>query len=154
MKKILAAALFTLTASAAMAQLTPVTPVSNPAAKPAKAITTPVSRADREVEMAARQLTRFDKNKDGKVTLKEFLEPAQTNFRKFDTNKDGFVTPEELAAAHKLQMDEFMKQRAAMTAANGAKPTPSQALAKAEADKRIVPTATPAPVAPAPQAAK
>lgn len=105
MKKSLLIISLLAVASAAMAQTAPA-----PGVKPG-----PVGVPARPdpAEMAKRQLERFDLNKDGKVSLKEFLTPATESFKKIDLNNDGFVTAEELAESHKRQMQEFEKMRAA-----------------------------------------
>lgn len=105
MKKSLLIISLLAVASAAMAQTAPAPGVKpGPAGVPARPDPT---------EMAKRQLERFDLNKDGKVSLKEFLAPATESFAKIDLNHDGFVTAEELAESHKRQMEEFEKMRAA-----------------------------------------
>lgn len=105
MKKSLLIISLLAVASAAMAQTAP--------APGAKAGPAGVPARPDPAEMAKRQLERFDINKDGKVSLKEFLAPASESFAKIDLNHDGFVTAEELAESHKRQMEEFEKMRAA-----------------------------------------
>jgi Ca2+-binding EF-hand superfamily protein len=48
---------------------------------------------------AAPVLTRFDTNKDGKVSLAENRAPALAQFDRADTNKDGSLSPTEVRAA-------------------------------------------------------
>lgn len=115
MKKSLLIISLLAVASAAMAQTAP---VPGPSIKPGQVVGVKPGAAGvpgrpDPAEMAKRQLERFDLNKDGKVTLKEFLAPANESFKKIDLNNDGAVTAEELAESHKRQMQEFEKMRAA-----------------------------------------
>ena len=48
---------------------------------------------------AAPVLSRFDTNKDGKVSLAENRAPALAQFDRADTNRDGVLSPTEVRAA-------------------------------------------------------
>jgi Ca2+-binding EF-hand superfamily protein len=56
--------------------------------------------------------SRFDKNKDGKLTKDEVPEPIWEHLSKADANHDGAVTKEELEAARKKMHEEFEKHMA------------------------------------------
>jgi hypothetical protein len=51
-------------------------------------------------KMAERQVARLDTDKDGKVSLQEYLARQSEAFSKADANGDGFVTQEEMVARH------------------------------------------------------
>jgi hypothetical protein len=138
MKKQLLIASLLAIASAAMAQTAP-TSVTAPAAKPGVAATP--AAGVRQVPVgdmgAKRQVERFDTNKDGKVSLKEFLAPGTENFRKIDLNNDNNITVEELSQVQKRHMAEFEKRRAADVGKQGqpvtpVKPAPAPATAPAK----------------------
>ncbi len=52
----------------------------------------------------------FDSDKDGKVSLNEFLAPGVQSFKTIDADGDGFATADE-AAAFEQKMREMMKKR-------------------------------------------
>ncbi len=52
----------------------------------------------------------FDSDKDGKVSLDEFLAPGAQSFKTIDADGDGFATADE-AAAFEQKMKEMMKKR-------------------------------------------
>jgi hypothetical protein len=70
---------------------------------PAPSISALSPGAEGRYKFAQQQVERFDKNKDGKVTVEEYLAPARESFKVADTNGDGNVTTEELA-------DSFLKR--------------------------------------------
>ena len=43
-------------------------------------------------------LKRLDTDKDGKVSLEEFIAPMKAHFARMDANKDGFLDETELKA--------------------------------------------------------
>jgi Ca2+-binding EF-hand superfamily protein len=45
--------------------------------------------SDRQVERQSSYFQRLDANKDGVVTLEEFMAQAERNFARCDVNKDG-----------------------------------------------------------------
>lgn len=47
-----------------------------------------------------RFLEKVDANKDGKISLDEYLDIHKARFAEMDANKDGFVTKEEGKAHH------------------------------------------------------
>ncbi len=57
-------------------------------------------------DMAAMFMQRFDADKDGKVSLAEFLDPSEKQFRAMDTNGDGAIDQNEINA-----FDQMMRQR-------------------------------------------
>lgn len=114
MKKHLTILALLSTASVAMAQTAPPAPASkvgHGASMQGRTAQGMPTRPDPAM-MAKRQLDRFDSNKDGKVSLKEFLVPATESFQKVDANKDGNLTTDEMIASQKRQMAEFEKMRA------------------------------------------
>lgn len=48
----------------------------------------------------------LDKDKDGKISLKEVKGPLKNDFKKIDTNEDGFITKKELKNAPKPKRQE------------------------------------------------
>lgn len=60
-------------------------------------------------------LKQFDANKDGKVTMDEFLQPQvermKQGFMQMDANNDGVVTAEEASAYMNKQMEQMRQMR-------------------------------------------
>lgn len=115
-KNLLLVSLLAVMSASAFAQTTPApskptTAVSGVAVPPGTKAAAPVRLGPDPDQMAKQQIARFDTNKDGKVSLDEFLKPAKDSFKRTDANNDGFVTAEELVAFNKRQMEEFMKTR-------------------------------------------
>ncbi len=54
-------------------------------------------------EVAKRQLEMYDLNRDGVISLDEFLVRPKEMFKTIDKNKDGVVDVEEIRAAYKQQ---------------------------------------------------
>lgn len=117
---LLVASLLAIMSASAMAQTAPAA-TAKPGAAPAAATTpaiapsAPVHRLPDPEQMAKSQIARFDTNKDSKVSLEEFLKPANSNFKRIDLNNDGFVTASELVEANKRQMAEMTKQLTKMS---------------------------------------
>lgn len=53
--------------------------------------------------------SKIDKNKDGKISQKEYLEAVTATFNKYDLNKDGFLTKDEIRSIKKLEVEKFIK---------------------------------------------
>lgn len=64
-------------------------------------------------------LMRLDANKDGAVTLDEFLTRRGDRFAKLDKNGDGIITPDEIAAALKERFDVRDKRMMTRLDVNG-----------------------------------
>jgi hypothetical protein len=121
MKKHMIFAAFFAASSMALAASPTISATAAPATTAPKQATTLPAGPD-HLTMAKAQIEKFDTNKDGKVTMKEFLAPAVESFKKIDINGDGFVTAEELVEGQKRQMAEFEKARAATNKAALAAP--------------------------------
>lgn len=117
MKKLIAIAIAAIAFSATAAELpkvqgkpaTPTAPTAQPANSP-------------EQDIAKKQIEKFDLNKDGKVSLEEFLAMPKEMFNQYDLNKDGYITAKELTDAMKQQAEVVNKAR--QQAANA--PTPAK----------------------------
>jgi Ca2+-binding EF-hand superfamily protein len=53
---------------------------------------------------------KVDKNNDGKVSKKEYLDAVKNTFNKIDKNKDGFLTKDELKAIGRIDAEKFLKE--------------------------------------------
>lgn len=65
------------------------------------------------------RLLRLDTDKDGDVTLAEFLKPRQDRFAEFDTNKDGVIDAAELTAYFKTKAGNRIEGMLKRLDANG-----------------------------------
>lgn len=66
-------------------------------------------------DMSASFMQRFDTNQDGKVSLAEFLNPTEKQFREMDQNNDGSVDKAEIDLITKKmveRMEQIRKERA------------------------------------------
>ena len=59
----------------------------------------------------AKHLEKVDTNKDGKISLDEFLAQKKEHFTKVDVDADGFLTKEEMKAAHQKMKKKFKGKR-------------------------------------------
>lgn len=59
-------------------------------------------------------IEKMDANKDGVVSLDEFLEAHKTRFTEIDTDKSGTLTPEEIKAHHEAKRGEWKEKREKM----------------------------------------
>jgi Ca2+-binding EF-hand superfamily protein len=55
-------------------------------------------------------LKKIDKNNDGKISKKEYIDAVTNTFNMIDKNKDGFLTEDELKAIGKIDAGKFMKE--------------------------------------------
>lgn len=69
-----------------------------------------VKGEDKFKKMADSAFKRQDTNKDGKITLQEYMIRYETRFRVMDKNKDGSVTREEFEISWKRQMKRMEKK--------------------------------------------
>jgi hypothetical protein len=79
-----------------------------PAAARAENTTAPVSTAKETMKMKP-SFEEADTNKDGSISLQEFLARHEAKFKEIDTNSDGKLTKEEFQAygeSMKKMMDE------------------------------------------------
>lgn len=53
---------------------------------------------------------KIDKNNDGKISKKEYIDTVVINFNKIDKNKDGFLTKDELKAIGRIDAEKFLKE--------------------------------------------
>jgi hypothetical protein len=51
----------------------------------------------------------MDKNKDGKVSMAEYVEAMTPRFNKLDKNKDGVLTPDEFTNANLFRLGDVDK---------------------------------------------
>lgn len=65
------------------------------------------------------KLMRLDANKDGAITLDEFMVRRDDRFAKLDTNKDGVLSPEEIVAPMKARTAERDKDMITRLDVNG-----------------------------------
>lgn len=68
---------------------------------------------EQELELIKSHMAADDLNKDGKVSLKEFMERPTAAFKKTDLNGDGVVTPEEVyerRAKERVEMEAKLKE--------------------------------------------
>lgn len=77
------------------------------------------------LSQAKMSVTAMDTDKNGTVSLKEFLATPTRHFEEMDANKDGQVTAEELLAFHKKKVAEAEKAHAAMSMATQLKAAPA-----------------------------
>ena len=61
-------------------------------------------------EMAKNLITKFDTNKDNKVSMEEFTKPGQEQFKSIDGNSDGSLTEDEAKAAIEKEIAARTKQ--------------------------------------------
>ena len=54
--------------------------------------------------------TKLDKNKDGKVSKKEYSSAVSKTFDKLDKNRDGSITRDELGHMDKKDQETFIKE--------------------------------------------
>jgi len=54
--------------------------------------------------------SKLDKNKDGKISKKEYMEATTAVFERLDKNHDGVITRDELAHMDKKDADQFIKE--------------------------------------------
>jgi Ca2+-binding EF-hand superfamily protein len=55
-------------------------------------------------------LNKIDKNNDGKISKKEYIDTVTNTFNKIDKNMDGSLTGEELKAVGKIHPRKFVKE--------------------------------------------
>ena len=53
---------------------------------------------------------KIDKNKDGKISKKEYMDAVAKTFKELDKNGDGILNKEELEAINKADAASFMKE--------------------------------------------
>jgi len=53
---------------------------------------------------------KVDKNNDGKVSKKEYIDAVKKTFNKIDKNKDGFLTKDELKEIGRIDAEKFLKE--------------------------------------------
>jgi len=74
-----------------------------------------------------KRLSRYDKDRDGKVTREEYLAPRRKAFAKLDANHDGTLSFDEWAAKTETKFAEADADKSgAMTAAEFAKTAPKR----------------------------
>ena len=61
-------------------------------------------------EPSERFMQELDTNRDGKVTLQEFMKPTEDGFREMDENGDGFLTKPEVDAYSKKMQEQMQQQ--------------------------------------------
>jgi len=63
------------------------------------------------VVFAAEQvLPNLDKNKDGRISKKEYRNAVVGTFDRLDKNRDGILTQEEIKTDSKIDIDQFIKK--------------------------------------------
>ncbi len=68
-----------------------------------------------EGDAGAAFIHHFDADKDGKVSLDEFLAPGVQSFKTIDADGDGFATAEEAAAFEQKMRDMMIKRKEAVS---------------------------------------
>jgi hypothetical protein len=76
----------------------------------------------------------LDANKDGKVSLEEFLAPHNTRFTEIDTNKDGFLSQEEMKTHHDAMREKWKEKRGEMKDKRGGADKPAEKPAETPAE--------------------
>lgn len=71
-------------------------------------------------------IEKMDANKDGVVSLEEFLEAHKARFAEIDTDKSGTLTPEEIKAHHEAKRGEWKEKREKMKEYRGGKEKPAE----------------------------
>ncbi len=56
------------------------------------------------------KLPRADKNRDGKISLQEYLDASGAAFDFLDKNRDGVVTKEEMQSNEKIDADRWIRE--------------------------------------------
>jgi len=69
------------------------------------------SRAERAGTFATRMIERYDADKNGSVTLEEYLTADEDRFESADADDDGFVTADELRAAGEKRSERRRQTR-------------------------------------------
>ncbi len=69
------------------------------------------SRAERAGTFATRMIERYDVDKNGSVTLEEYLTADEDRFESADADDDGFVTADELRAAGEKRSERRRQTR-------------------------------------------
>ena len=69
------------------------------------------SRAERAGTFATRMIERYDVDKNGSVTLEEYLTAEENRFDSADADDDGFVTADELKAAGEKRSERRRQTR-------------------------------------------
>jgi Ca2+-binding EF-hand superfamily protein len=70
-----------------------------------------ITNEDKLKKMADSKFNRVDINKDGKITLQEYMIRYETDFKVMDKNKDGSITREEFEISLKRRMKRMHKKR-------------------------------------------
>ena len=55
-------------------------------------------------------LPKPDKNNDGKISQREYMDAVTETFNQLDKNKDGMLTREEIQSNDKINVDPFIKE--------------------------------------------
>lgn len=53
---------------------------------------------------------KLDKNKDGKISQKEYIDAVTKTFNKYDKDGNGILTKEEIAAIDKAEAEKILKE--------------------------------------------
>ena len=53
--------------------------------------------------------SKIDKNKDGKISNKEYVDAVVATFNKYDLNKNGVLSKEEIKFIEKIESEKFIK---------------------------------------------
>jgi Ca2+-binding EF-hand superfamily protein len=53
--------------------------------------------------------SKIDKNKDGKISKKEYVDAVVATFNKYDLNKNGVLSKEEIKSIEKIESERFIK---------------------------------------------
>ena len=53
--------------------------------------------------------SKIDKNKDGKISKKEYVDAVAATFNKYDLNKNGILSKEEIKSIEKIESEKFIK---------------------------------------------